>query len=280
MNGINIRVPQAESVFAFGNLEFLEFVVPFRQSCYGRLVKRSGVINLMNIDEIIAFEYLKKLEIGKPVYEPFGNRPPDFSIDNLAVEVRRLNQNYFKEGKVVGLENFGMVFPDIVEEVFRGFDAKYSGLSYWVAVKYKRAPDQKMSNLKKELKLSLQQFLNIRTPLPYTLDVTDEIDISFYESTPFEGKIFQIGSLIDYDSGGWVLSLYIENIKHSLQEKIGKILPYKNDFQKWWLLLVDRIGFTFHEDEIDELKKYVGIIEQFEKVIVVSPINYSVILTL
>lgn len=234
----------------------------------------------MNIDETIAFDYLKKLEIGKPVYEPFGNRPPDFSIDNLAVEVRRLNQNYFKEGKVVGLENFGMVFPDVVEEVFRGFDSKYSGLSYWVAVKYKRAPDQKMSYLKKELKLSLQQFLNIRTPLPYTLDVSDEVDISFYESTPFEGKIFQIGSMMDYDSGGWVLSLYIENIKHSLQEKIGKILPYKNDFPKWWLLLVDRIGFTFHDDEIDELKKYVGKIEQFEKVIIVSPINYNVILTL
>jgi hypothetical protein len=191
-----------------------------------------------------------------------------------------LNQNYFKKGNVVGLENFGMVFPEIVEEVFRGFDSNYSGFSYWVAIEYKRAPDKKMSNLKKELKLSLQQFLNIRAPLPYTMDVNAEIDLSFYESTPFEGKIFQIGSMMDYDADGWVLSLYIENIKFSLQEKIGKILPYKNNFQKWWLLLVDRIGFTFHKDEIEELKKYVGKIEHFEKVIVISPINYNVVLTL
>jgi hypothetical protein len=234
----------------------------------------------MNIDESIAFGYLENLEIGIPVYEPFGKRPPDFSIDNLAIEVRRLNQNYFKKGKVVGLENLEKVFPKIVEEVFRGLDPKYTGISYWVAVKFKRAPRQKMSNIKKELKYSLQQFLNVRVPLPYTMDVNNEIDITFYESTPFECKIFQIGSLMDYDSGGWVLSLYIENIKHSLQEKITKILPYKNDFQKWWLLLVDRIGFTFHEDEIDELKKYVGKIKQFEKVIVISPINYNVVLTL
>jgi len=56
----------------------------------------------MKREEKITEAYLKALGFEDIVFEPEGkSKLPDFRIDgNIAVEVRRLNQNYFKKNKL------------------------------------------------------------------------------------------------------------------------------------------------------------------------------------
>jgi hypothetical protein len=58
----------------------------------------------MKKEEKIAKDYLETIS-NDVVFEPDGNIPPDFKLNQvIAVEVRRLNQNIFKGNKPKGLE--------------------------------------------------------------------------------------------------------------------------------------------------------------------------------
>ena len=49
--------------------------------------------------------YLRHCGYEDIVYEPDGKVPPDFLVNRrIAVEVRRLNQNFKHEGRIEGLE--------------------------------------------------------------------------------------------------------------------------------------------------------------------------------
>ncbi len=52
----------------------------------------------MDQSESHARDYLEHLGLGRVVYQPDGNVPPDFLVDGrIAVEVRRLNENELTE---------------------------------------------------------------------------------------------------------------------------------------------------------------------------------------
>jgi hypothetical protein len=54
----------------------------------------------MDNSELIVSKYLASVHGDNFVYEPDGNTPPDFLVDQrIAVEVRRLNQNVVHDGK-------------------------------------------------------------------------------------------------------------------------------------------------------------------------------------
>lgn len=48
----------------------------------------------MKIKERIAKRFLERMKLGKVVFEPDGNIPPDFTFTStgIGIEVRRLNQ--------------------------------------------------------------------------------------------------------------------------------------------------------------------------------------------
>jgi len=59
----------------------------------------------MTPDEEIAHRYLERLQLGEIQLEPDGNVTPDFLVDKrIAVEVRRLNQNWRDGERPEGLE--------------------------------------------------------------------------------------------------------------------------------------------------------------------------------
>ena len=58
-----------------------------------------------NPDEIRARQYLQTLKHTILEYEPLGNVTPDFLLDKeIAVEVRRLNRNYMRDGHLVRID--------------------------------------------------------------------------------------------------------------------------------------------------------------------------------
>lgn len=93
----------------------------------------------MNQDEKIAEKYLKKYH-KNVIFEPDGNIPPDFLIEDcIGVEVRRLNQQYYLEdGKAKGLREMAIPLQDRIEEVLSSYAVEIDGNNFWVGLRYER----------------------------------------------------------------------------------------------------------------------------------------------
>ena len=62
----------------------------------------------MKISERLVDDFLAYRGYRDVVYEPDGEVPPDFLLDGrIAVEARRLNQNYKTGAHTQGLESYG-----------------------------------------------------------------------------------------------------------------------------------------------------------------------------
>jgi hypothetical protein len=194
----------------------------------------------MNSDEAIAQKYLKTL--GVVAYEPDGNFPPDFVVDEgIGVEVRRLNQNHRNQFTVKGLEAAGIPFIAALERELATYPAG-SEKKYWMRLRY-QLPFGKISIVKKALKEAFIDFEAKleRTPASYKLSSNVEIEIlvEAWNTT----KKYSLAVFNDYDSGGLVVDMYSTEINHCASEKAAKVAPYSKNYAVWWLLLVDHLGF-------------------------------------
>ncbi len=191
----------------------------------------------MNLEEIIAEDYLKGLSLGQIIFEPDGNIPPDFNIGKtIGVEVRRLNQNYFGNSEPEGLEQLSFPLWDLLEKESSKFDTKYKGNSYWIFIEYNRPNNESGKDTAKSIKKNLNNFLLGGGQTPADLIVNNNLTLSLYPSSPAPGNVFRMGGGIDHDSGGALLSMYIDNITHCINEKSNKVSSYLNRYEKWWLL--------------------------------------------
>ena len=72
------------------------------------------------------------------------------------------------------------------------------------------------------------------------------------------------------DSGGALLSMYIENINHCIKEKSNKISQYQNRYNKWWLLLVDFMMWGLDENDISIVKPSISTLGLFDRLFIIS----------
>ena len=120
-------------------------------------------ITKMNAEEKIAENYLCSLGYENIQFEPDGNVPPDFSINNsIGVEVRRLNQHFFQKDSTVGLELLEIPILDAFIEVLRSFDENFQGESFWLALYFERPLEVKIEELKTQMKEMLTSFLKTK----------------------------------------------------------------------------------------------------------------------
>ena len=222
----------------------------------------------MDNAEKIAESYLKTL-FGKVVFEPDGNITPDFlADDNIAVEVRRLNQNYFNGDETKGLEQEQITLFNSFGKICSTFDTTINEECYWVMPKYKR-PICSMKTLKKSLKEALAKFL-LLPATPQTIPIGTNFSIQILKAGSKTKQKFRIGGESDQDSGGWIHEIYTKNINHVIQEKAGKISPHKHKYNTWWLILVDQLGPLDEFDKpaiIQNLKKGTS----WDQVVVIHP---------
>ena len=227
----------------------------------------------MNRDEQIAYEFLKDYLGKEPTFEPDGNVPPDFSYRNLGIEVRRLNQNYFDEetGEAEGLEIVSYNIHNILSDVLPSYDDRYSGSSYFTAIRYQRPLGLEYKDFKDRLKSGLDNFLNKDQETPYRFKINDEISIRIIEGTPKPNKVFRHGITSDWDGGGWVIPMITENITYCISEKSKKIQNYKDNYTKWWLLLVDYLNISWSDEDVEDLIDEDIEPGEFQRVLVVEP---------
>lgn len=235
----------------------------------------------MNTDEKTALKYLEGLNIGKPNYEPDGNIPPDFSFDNnLGIEVRRLNQNYFDNSKVEGLEELQYRINKILDQSLKSFDSKHDGDSYWVFMQYRRPINHNTRSLLKQFTIGLQLFLDSKREDNSKLEVNNFIDLRFIKTNNKFPELFKYGGGSDFNTFGYVNAVFIENVSYCIFEKSKKILGYKSNYTTWWLILVNHLYTQFEDDDITEIRKYLNSTGDFDKVKVLNPSNLKIIFEL
>jgi len=227
----------------------------------------------MNKEEKIAENYLMTSGYQNIIFEPDGNVPPDFSIDRtIAIEVRRLNQHYFNKDKVNGLENDRIPLFKLLEASLNKFDSQYKGNSYWISIRFSR-PIPNGKTAQKAIINSLKHFLNNPCPLPIWIHVTETISLHISESYPVENKVFRFALGVDRESGGFVLSEFKKNFNYCMKEKSEKIKPYYNNYDSWWLILIDNIAYGFSATDKTEIKSMIIVNSLWEKIIVLNSQN-------
>lgn len=224
----------------------------------------------MKPEELIAEKYLLQ-KYNNLIYEPDGNIPPDFSIYNkIGVEVRRLNQQYRGNGKIEGLDDNGIRLEMAINSELQKYPKSANGNCYLLSLYYGR-PIGVLKKVKENLQKAIKAFETNgeNTPYEYSIGAHTQITFQFASNDNCFSYKYEIGIISDTDSGGWLISMYIQDITHCIKEKEEKIKPYFTKYKPWLLLLVDYIGFFSNEDAhkiIDNIKKPVC----FDKVIVVS----------
>lgn len=226
----------------------------------------------MNEDEARVFKYLRAKFGQGVVFEPDGKVPPDFAVDSMfAVEARRLNQHYFDEDKAEGLEQ--LLFPifEVVRDILSSFDSVYQGRTYWILIDFERPLTTSMRQAKKNMEAALSEFLTSGvTEFPCVLPVGNKIEFTVYSSRPINGRVFQLGGGSDQNAGGWLLPVYSENISHCIREKSSKVSGYLTKYQKWWLYLVDHMGWGLDSDETQNLISSINDIGNFDAIFILS----------
>ena len=224
----------------------------------------------MNWEEKIVNDYLYSEGFKNIHFEPDGNMPPDFSIENsIAIEVRRLNENYFAEGRVVGTYEDYYSFWDFLPKFLDNYINPNLNTSYLLSFYYRR-PLPEFSKLKRSLKLALDKFVNNPTP-NIEITIKDSIVIKL---TPDDNKLqnkIHLASTGDNNGGGFVIPIYLSNINYCIEEKTDKIKDFHYRYENWWLILVDRIVYGIRPTDIEKIAEEIKLNHLWSKLIILDP---------
>lgn len=225
----------------------------------------------MNADETLAEAFLLSQNIGPVGYEPDGNVPPDFLVDErIAVEVRRLNENIRIGSRVQGTESAEIALGKAIRDVMDTFGGPpEGGKKYYVTYRFSR-PIAPYKEIKRELG---KFFQNVRdgSASTWSTRLTQGIDIEAFPANHPGGNQFRPGLIVDYDSGGMVVQLLRHNIEHCLTEKTKKIAPFRTKYPEWWLVLIDHVVYGFDPLDWKQFKDSPRITHSWDRVVLLDP---------
>lgn len=225
----------------------------------------------MDDSENITLEYLE-LNGYKPVFEPDGNIPPDFKINDTAVEVRRLNQNYFTKNNIKGLEEVSIPLWQKIESLIKKINIANHTESWHVTIDFSR-PLGKLKNISQEIEKGLLEFSKLPDKQsPYKISCKN-YNIELYKASKTYDTYFICSAQDDLDSGGLVATEMLKNIEYCINEKSRIIKDHRIRYDKWWLVLVDRISYDLSDYEISELRSNISLPPDWEKLIIINPNN-------
>jgi len=224
----------------------------------------------MNFDESVVFNYLTNEFFENIMFEPDGNIPPDFLIDNaIAIEARRLNQHVIKKGQATPLETSEYNIIPKIRNLFTRFKTSNNRQSSFVSISY-RSPLKIIKQIENQI-LDVLKSKSTRLESRESFLIDNNLRFDFHPSSKQDGKLYRLGSYIDKNWGGVIVSELIKNIKICVSSKEKKISPYKERYDIWWLALVDHIGFDLNEEDAKSLKRHFKIDTFFDKVLIISP---------
>jgi len=206
------------------------------------------------------------------VYEPDGNVPPDFLVQGtIAVEVRRLNQNERNRPGPRGLEETATPLIKSFQSLLRSLGPPAPN-RWWVRLRFKR-PLPSWSRVRGPIKRFLREQQVKGEPKAVLRLADGAIEVETFERLTAANQAFALGILADRDAGGWLLTELERNINLCVRDKWKKIAKYRPRYPEWWLLLVDLIAYGLSDFDWAEFKQAVHLTHDWDKVVLVNPLN-------
>lgn len=231
----------------------------------------------MDESERLADQYLRSLNIGDVIYEPDGNVPPDFCVGGqVAVEVRRLNQNYqFPDGSMQGLEQLAIPLWKRFNNYLPSLGPSLNGECWYVGLDFRR-PLGEWKALRPLIESNLRAFKGNPVRAEVTLQVTPNLSLDLIRSGKDHGTFYLLGASSDDDSGGWVMGEVERNLRLCIEEKEKKIAPYRSKYRDWWLVLADHIDYSMDQEDRPLFRSEVmpRIPHSFSKIVLIDPRDY------
>lgn len=225
----------------------------------------------MKIEEELAKNFLSTLKLGRPIYEPNKNNPPDFLLDNgIAVEVRRLNQNYFEGTQRKGLEETAITVKKVFNEAVDQLNQLHEK-TYILALSFKRPIDLSRGKLKSLFLKALKDLLDTGITSSKEIKVNENIMIIAHPAEHKRKELFFYAVTSDGNSGGRLVNMYIKNINHCIKEKEKKIKTHFDKYLTWWLLLVDHIVGKLPEFDKSSVQGEIIHGDTFSRIMVMNP---------
>jgi hypothetical protein len=166
----------------------------------------------MKDEEKLAREFLRHHGYVDIVYEPDGKVPPDFLIDGrIAVEVRRLNQNYEAGSLRQGLEDVEIRLQQGIEKLVLSLGPPTRGQSWFIFYVFRRPIDRRATLAK--VRYLLQEFINGTDHAPTNLAAGENFTLEIFPVSDLQPTFCVIGGYSDDDAGGWILPEMERNLK-------------------------------------------------------------------
>lgn len=227
----------------------------------------------MDPTEKTAFEYLQTLGFSQIQYEPDGKVPPDFLCDGrVAVEVRRLNQSFVRNGVRRGLEEDEIRLFHRIDNLLASFGRANGQRSWFIFYKFSR-PVPKWKLLRPLIERELHMVTTSEVLVRYERELAEGFSMELLPAGDPHGNLFLPGGYVDQDAGGWVLSEVADNLRICIAEKAEKVAEVRRRYPEWWLVLVDRIAYGFDEIDGEQFRKTFVIDHPFDEVVLIDPQN-------
>src|SRR5262245_60909355 len=155
----------------------------------------------MDSSEEIANQFLLNQGFTDIVYEPDGKRPPDFAInEHIAVEVRRLNQNYEAGGATKGLEEDARPLWDSLEKLSKSLGPSPPKENWYVSFSFRR-PFGGRKLIAQRARRLLNEFIQTESKCPTHWQLTPGFRLEVFKGGTQHPTFFTMGGYVDYDNG-------------------------------------------------------------------------------
>ena len=241
--------------------------------------------NPENEDELLARKWLESQEfvdIQRPREDP-----PDYVVDGRnAVEVMRLN--------FAGEESLEIPLKKIVNDVLKNTELPEDGGTWYIYVEYdfssfpkKRIVERQIRNAldsliyphkRDSLKRLGHSYRNKKHSRNYTphshfhrcLPCGICLNFLWAESQPPRFELVQVSD----GKGAMVLSALSENIDRCIKNKSRKIERCINDYENWWLILIDHMNILPPGFDLEKLREVISSREPWSRIVIISSIGH------
>ena len=229
----------------------------------------------MDTSEKLVYEYLNHHGYKDIVYEPDGNIPPDFLVNGrIAIEVRRLNQNYCEGNNTHGLEEAAIPLWKKIEKLALSVGPSEDGKRWYVFYRFRR-PVEQWRKLEPKLRRALQNFKDKSPRVKTSLDFQNGFEVEIFRASKLHGTFYVMAGHSDQESGGWLIPEMEKNLQICISEKTFKIKKMKPKYQEWWLVLSDHVGYSLDAFDREQFRDIVSIEHDWQKIILINPMDYK-----
>ncbi len=231
----------------------------------------------MDASEKIVANFLAHRGYLDVVYEPDGGVPPDFLVDGrIAVEVRRLNENYEVGTTHHGLEEVDVPLWRNVNKLALSLGPPTHDGSWFVFFRFCR-PVEPWKKLKPKLRHALEAFIDGTTHQKTSVALGNGFRLEIFRATNPHTTFYVVAGCSDDESGGLLVEDMARNLRICIDEKTKKIANVRSKYAEWWLVLVDLIsyGYGLYDSDRKQIQDQLSLKHDWKKIILVDPQDHT-----